>query len=215
MEIQPRRVLPWLLGALLLSGCATATAERQTGRVTSDPVGATIYFSETHTGKKTPLGVTPSDVELNQGTWDVVLVAEKEGFETQSFLVPKTGAIDHHCVLERDLALQIADEAPRLPGGFKKGVALALGTFERALNSPKIFTSSVVSEGKTEIRNLAMDFPEQANSATMRALRRLSAAAEVVAGLDSSQYDTPVEQEAVLKVKAWIGKIRTGLGPET
>jgi hypothetical protein len=189
-------------------------AEKQVGHITSEPSDANVYFSEPATGHTKPIGRTPADGEIHQGLFPVYLVAEKDGYETDRILVPRNGPIDHHFVLERSFAVRIAEEAPKLPKEFRKGAARALSTFDRALHSPRMNAASVVAEAKAQVQDLIIDFPDQGTSATLAALRQLSSAATEATSIDSSLYDTPVEQQAVTSFSNWLTKIRIGLGLE-
>jgi hypothetical protein len=198
---------------VLFTGCATF-AEKQTGRITSEPDGAKVSFYEPQTSKRLEIGVTPTDAHIQQGLFEIYLIGEKHGYEREQILVPKAGDISHHFSFERSYALQIIEEASSLPKEFKKDVARILGTYDRALSSPRMLSSSVASEARAQVQELILDHPDLSSSATVRALRRLSEATTFVTNLDSYYYNTQIERDAAGTVRELIFKIQIGLGLE-
>lgn len=85
---------------IILFGCASLKA-KQEGTVTSSPPGATVYFQEAITNKKMPIGRTPTYAWARQGIYDFLLVAELEGYETERWLIPKSGPISYHFQLTK------------------------------------------------------------------------------------------------------------------
>jgi hypothetical protein len=162
--------------------------------------------------RKMTIGATPLDANVQYGSWDMYLVVEKSGYETEQVLLPRSGDISHHFVLERDYKLQIAEEKSNLKKEFIKEVAQILGTFDKALNSPRMLASSVVSQARSQIQGLILEYPEYSDSATVRALKRLLDKAEFVTSLSSSYYNTRIEVEGAIAVRELIDKIESGLG---
>lgn len=214
MKKSPYLTVLFLALPLFLQGCATL-AEKQTGKITSEPEAAKVSFYEPTTSNRRDLGVTPTNSYVQQGLFDIYLVAEKDGYESERILVPKSGDISYHFSLERSYALQIADEASNLPREFKKDVARILGKYDRVLSSPRMLSSSVAAEARAQFQELLLDNANLASSATVRALRRLSDATTFVTSLGSSYYNTAVERDAARSVREWIVKIQVGLGLET
>jgi len=196
---------------IFIQGCATI-AKKQTGKITSDPPGARVYFYEPTTDKTKDIGVTPADAWVQQGLWDIYIVAEKPGFEKEQIKIPKSGTISYHFALERSFALQIADEADSFSADFKKRIAKILGTFDKALSSPRMLSSSVVSDAKTQIQELILDYPTQKESVTVHALLKLLKEATFLTSLSSSYYDSSIERESMRIVLEWITKMKSGLG---
>ena len=104
------------------------------------------------------------------------------------------------------------NKLPNLKKEFIKEVAQIIGTFDKALNSPRMLASSVVSQGRSQIQSLIIDYPEHSDSATVRTLKRLLDKAEFVTSLGSSYYNTRIEVNGVIAVRELIDKIESGLG---
>jgi len=211
MNIHTKLSIILFVMCILLEGCATFS-EKQTGRITSDPAGANVYFYQGMDDQKTTIGPTPCSASVQYGLLDIYLVVEKSGYETEQVLVPRSGDISHHFVLERDYKIQIAEEKSNLKKEFIKDVAQILGTFDKALNSPRMLASSVVSQGRSQIQSLIIDYPEYSDSATVRTLKRLLDKAEFVTSLGSSYYNTRIEVKGAVAVRELIDKIESGLG---
>lgn len=209
MKIHTKLSIILFVMCILLEGCAILS-EKQTGRITSDPAGANVYFYQAD--QKNAIGSTPCGAYIQYGLVDIYLVVEKSGYETEQVLVPRSGDISHHFVLERAYNLQIAEEKSNLKKEFIKEVAQILGTFDKALNSPRMLASSVVSQARSQIQGLILEYPEYSDSATVRALKRLLDKAEFVTSLNSAYYNTRTEVKGAIAVRELIDKIESGLG---
>ena len=160
MSIIRKRISVVLLFlCITIQGCAVM-GEKRIAQITSEPAGAKAYFYQPINDSWFEIGVTPTNYTFRSGLWEIFLYVEKPGHETQYVFVPNSGDVTHHFILERDFTIQINEEAPKLNKEFKKDVARLLGTFDKALNSPRMLASSVVSEARTQLQELILDYPE-------------------------------------------------------
>lgn len=199
-----------ILVTLGLGGCATLSP-KQEGVITSDPPSATVYLYESVTDKRIHIGMTPATVWIKRGLWDMYIVAEKSGYESDRWLAPKSGSITHHFALQRDFASQIRDEVENYSTAYIKGVLEVIGKCDRVLNSPRMMASVAASEAQTELLKMRIEFPKYRNSAADRAMARAVKTADAVTSLSSSSYNTSCERNLALELQGLISNIQSGL----
>jgi hypothetical protein len=164
-----RRVLVGVFSALAclwFSGCA-ALSPKQQGQITSSPSGATIYFLEPETNKKTAIGSTPTEAWVKAGLFDAYLLAELDGYEPEKWELPKSGDISHYFELQKDFAASIMEENTegRYDAEYKKAVITYLAKAEKVISSPRMLSGSMASDAKEEYQKLSIDYPQQFQSA--------------------------------------------------
>ena len=201
-----------LLGIFnLLSGCATLSP-KQEGHLTSTPPGANVFFYEPATNKKSPIGQTPGNAWCKQGIIDAYIVAEFDGYETEEWPLPKSGRIDHHFNLTKDLVSRIRNERDSFDKEFQKRVVDVIGRCDKVLNSPRMLSGSVASEAQTEYQKLRIDYPQFKDSSVNEGLLRLLDKVDRVSSLPKAYYNTTIEQNLVKEIQTLIIKIKIGLG---
>jgi len=201
-----------LLGIFnLLSGCATLS-QKQEGHLTSIPNGANVYFYEPATNKRLPIGQTPTNAWCKKGIFDAYIVAELHGYETEEWLLPKSGGIDHHFNLRKGLELRIRNEKDSYDKEFMKRVIDVIGRCDKVLNSPRMLSGSVASEAQTEYQKLKIDYPQIIDTSVNEGLLRLLDKVDRVSSLPKAYYNTSIEQNLVKEIQTLIIKIKVGLG---
>ena len=211
--MKPNFICYILITCVILStfGCA-ALSPKQMGLITSTPDGARVYFYEEGTNKEVFIGTTPTSAYLQQGLWDTYLIVKKTGYETSKILLDRSGSISNHFVLVRSAEDRISEESHNFSKDFKKRVAHVLGTYDKVLNSPRMLASSVASEGRSELQDLILDFPNKTDTATVNELKILSSTIESITNLPSAYYGSSVERNRVVSASEIMSKIKIGLG---
>lgn len=200
---------------LLLNGCSStlSTVKTTTVFVNSDPTGASIYLYDANTYQETLLGTTPGNFDVPQGKLWVFLLAKIDGYESVKEMITSQKT-NYEIKLEKDWTGQILGEylSEKYSKEFIKQAINVVGTFNRALNSPRMLFASVYSEGETELSQLNLDFPEMRTTALMRALQkcRLDMYILTVAVAGSLEH-TPWEWEKILELELLISKIKNSL----
>lgn len=195
------------------NGCAsTLSTKKSTVYINSEPQGASIHLFDANTYKETLLGITPGNFEIPLGKRWIFLKAKLDGYETKSTLITSSKT-NYSFTLDKEWMGQILDE--RLSGKytkeFTKRSVSVVGTFDKAVNSPRMLFASVYKEGENELRQLKLDFPEMRTTALMNALEdcRLKMDILTMAGI---LEHTPWESMKIGEVQSLISKIHIGLG---
>lgn len=94
-----RAILALVLSLSLLSASCAHFSKKQTGIISTAPVGAKITIRD-DLGVFYK-GVTPTEIEIQQGALPVWVIIEKEGYETIKYKVPTKESLDRHFVLKR------------------------------------------------------------------------------------------------------------------
>lgn len=196
---------------LFISGCSLLSTQ-QLGQITSDPQGAHVYFYEPKTGKRKDIGQTPTNAKINQGLFDIYIVAELAGYDKDSWLVPKSGEISYNFKLSRDIAFQIQQEVGSYSPEYIKRVLDVVGKCDRVISSPRMLAGSAASEARVELQKIRIDFQKYKGNATDRAMARLVDYAEALTGVPSQSYNSQYEMTLALDIQSLVKQIRAGLG---
>lgn len=203
-----RLALIILVFSVFISGCRTF---QKTGEIKTTPEGANVFFYEPATGKSFPIGIAPTQGQINRGSFDLYLVAEKEGYERYEVLLPQNPSVNFNINLEKRFSDQIKNESKALPTDFKKRVLKVLNSFEKILESPRMLASQTFSDAKSLLQELMFDFEKQRDSATIKTFKKLTETFERLTNLPNYKYDSSDESSLVLKAKKYIFDIRSGL----
>lgn len=216
-----------VLFSFLLSGCMTLMPDMgrpnaglllpedknthtQTGKISSDPAGATVDVLGVGFWQKTTVGKTPVTmyIQKNRPSSINVVTLSLEGFET-TYWVADSVAFDQHFKLRPAFDKSIAKELPTYPKEYVSRVFDVVSKFDKALNSPRFLFNSIATEAKNEKQKLDIDFPDQKTSACHDALNDLIG---FYAWISMGGADTPTERKFVGESFALIKRIKTGLG---
>lgn len=103
-----RAAIAVLLVFGLLTGCTHMEIDegKQTrslisGRITSTPSDATIYFYEEFSEREGRLGETPLFLRMKPGGAFVHIRAEKIGYRPQTIILPKINQLPYHFQLQK------------------------------------------------------------------------------------------------------------------
>lgn len=199
---------------LLIIGCATSVPKVTTTSVsvTTNPSGASIYLYDANTHQETVLGTSPGNFNIPQGTLWVFLLAKLDGHESVKEMITsqKTSYVFN---LEKDWMEQIFNEylvEKKYDNDFVKKALDVVGTFNKAINSPRMLFASVYIEGETQLSHLSLDYPDMSSSALTRALQRCRIELKMLTMVGSFEH-TPWEYEKLREIELLITKIKGGL----
>ncbi len=198
-----------ILFVLFMTGCATTQPIEN--YISTNPSEARVYLNEPATSKNTFVGVTPCKVTFKKRFWDLYLVIEKNGYETERYPLPITNP-SISINLQETYGRKIEREKTQYSKEFINTAIDVLGLCKRAAHSPRFLAASVASEASTSLDKLKVNYPTQREAALTIALGKAVVMLEQVTSLDSSQYNTTQEEMLASQASYYIGEIDKGLG---
>ncbi len=224
-----RQLLLSFIFVSIISGCATVgpmagvvgpntdSQHKSRGKITTDPPGATItffaeYYFDFRNIHTQILGTTPQEIWIQSFPYDNPpwLSVGLEGYETVRWQ-PPLGLFDKHLVLKKDFEEQIKQEFPNLDENYVRNMLDVIGKADKALNSPRMLFSSIVTEARSAKEKLDFDQPSMRETAISQAIDSLIINL-LLAG--NGQNDSLQEKMFAADAIILIQKIRNALRKE-
>jgi len=212
----------FIIVILFCSGCRTLSQlpqppqnqqPKRIGNITSNPIGADIYYYDNVNAKKL-LGKTPAQVTYQSPSLSFMgegwLFITLSGYEIAYWQFPQEGTIDHNFDLEKDISIQIKESRPPKDKKYLKRVVDITGKCDKVLHSPRMLAASVASEANSEYQKLQIDFFQYKQTLLNKYLSLL---VNYCGTLANSEYaiQHPV---LITQIQNLISKINLGIGVE-
>jgi hypothetical protein len=152
-------------------GTRQAMGKRRFGTITSEPPGARVKL-RIGQGSYQEAGTTPCTIDAplsSGGTIELSL----GGYEKEVWLVPASGPIDQHCILDRNYEVTITQEKPQYSVEYIKAAVAVLSKCEKAQKSPSSLMPAATAEAKADFDQLKLSFPQHRGSGIEKALTRI------------------------------------------